>query len=61
MIITRKWAKSLIAHGQAYALGQTTDGTYWPEGTHYSAIQRTDIDRVDHYLSTDADEPRGER
>lgn len=53
MIISKKYAKSLIKQGKAVELGKTTTATRWEDnsqGKTYVIITRFDNQRTDHFL-----------
>lgn len=52
MIISKAYAKRLIKLGKARIVTRTTDQPRWSErhnGRTYVAIDRLDLQRVDHY------------
>jgi len=58
MIISRKHAKSLIRRGVAWEVGRCTGGNRWPEYPHYVIIERSDLQRTDHYPASTTDDER---
>ncbi len=44
MIISKKYARSLVNNGQAQVVG-----TVWDNGIEYVCINRLDLQRTDHY------------
>jgi len=58
MTITREHAQRLIRKGIAWEVGRCTGGDRWPDYPHYVIIERSDLQRTDHYPATTADDER---